>query len=87
MLKCGVITSDLLTFELLKVTPNPSGRGEKSVPKKSLNPRGFRAVGSSHFSISPFPPPPQPWVPGCQTCVCQAVIVGILDPFFFTYDY
>ena len=41
MLKCGVITSDLLTSELLKVTPNPSGRGENSVPKKGLNPKGF----------------------------------------------
>ena len=84
-----MITSDLLTFELLKVTPNPSGRGENSVPKKSLNPKGFMvgAVGSSHFSISPVPPLPQPWVSGRQTCMCQAVIDGILDPFFLTYDY
>ena len=60
MLKCGVITSDLLTFELLKVTPNPSGRGEKSVPKKSLNPRGFMVgrwdchiSASAHFHPHP----------------------------------
>ena len=60
MLKCGVITSDLLTSELLKVTPNPSGRGENSVPKKGLNPKGFmvgewgrHSSASVHFHPHP----------------------------------